>query len=211
MLTLLWSDVTALREENFGLPLSAYRAEKLSTMKAEKARILSLAAESLLLKGLGELCPDLSLPLDLVTERNGKPALRGGELCFNLSHSWPYVGCAFSDLPVGLDLQVITPFHPSLAKRCFTQSERTWLSAADHSDAAFTELWCRKESFLKATGEGIRLPMNSFSVSPEEEAPRYHGQCYPVRSFPLGKAWAALCLPAQVEWTELDIRLIKLP
>ena len=33
----------------------------------------------------------------------------------------------------------------------------------------FTRIWARKESYLKFTGQGIRVPLNSFEVLPGEQ------------------------------------------
>ena len=104
MLRLLWSDVSGLCEEDLVLPLSSYRLDKLSRTKTIKARVLGIAAEHLLIRGLSELRPDLELPLVLSCEKNGKPFLLNEDLAFNLSHSWPYVGCVLSYAPVGLDI-----------------------------------------------------------------------------------------------------------
>ena len=92
----------------------------------------------------------------------GKPQLSNQEdLQFSLSHSGPWVVCALSDTPVGVDVEQ-PRCTPAVAKRYFQPAE---LENLDRVDAvALTRLWTAKEAFVKALGRGLTMPLNSFSV-----------------------------------------------
>ena len=59
------------------------------------------------------------------------------------------------DKPVGVDIEEIQ-FDEDLAKVIFNQKELEAVRSADEPAVKFTDLWTRKESFLKLTGEGLR-------------------------------------------------------
>ena len=59
------------------------------------------------------------------------------------------------DKPVGIDIEEIQ-FDENLAKVIFNPEELEAVRSADEPAVKFTELWTRKESFLKLTGEGLR-------------------------------------------------------
>lgn len=108
---------------------------------------------------------DQNIPLDAELAKTvlGKPYLKDWpRIQFNLSHSGAYGVCAVSDAPVGVDVEMIRPLRQDVAKRFFTKVEQGYLSAQPPKE--FFRLWTRKESFTKAIGKGLTLPMDRFSV-----------------------------------------------
>jgi 4'-phosphopantetheinyl transferase len=106
----------------------------------------------------------------LESESGGKPRLRGGGPCFNLSHAGPVGLVAVSaDHEVGIDVEEIRDIAglDELAGTCFSPAERAALAAVPAPDRlrAFFTGWTRKEAFLKATGEGFSRPLSSFDVT----------------------------------------------
>ncbi len=94
--------------------------------------------------------------LEFSEESNGKPFLRDyPEIFFNISHCRRGIACAVMDRPVGIDIEEIR-FDEDLAKVIFSPDELEAVRSADEPVVKFTELWTRKESFLKLTGEGLR-------------------------------------------------------
>lgn len=102
-------------------------------------------------------------------EGNGKPKLDGVELAFNLSHSGGQALCAIAGTgPVGVDVETVSPSRDlvGLARRYFAADEFESLQSLPHVErtAAFYRCWTRKEAFIKAIGEGLSRPLDSFSV-----------------------------------------------
>ena len=110
----------------------------------------------------------------------GKPFICGREeIHFNLSHSGKYVALAFGDTEVGVDVEEIPqdPDRLKIARRYFTQDEQEYVfSAPEDALVRFTEIWTKKESFLKFLGIGLRKDLTSFSVLSPEYAPHFHTQ-----------------------------------
>ncbi len=103
----------------------------------------------------------------------GKPALAGElgrRLEFNLTHS---AGLALLVVverrAVGVDVEEVRPMAEAdrLVERFFSVREREAFRALAVADrlAAFFRCWTRKEAYLKATGEGLGLPLEGFDVS----------------------------------------------
>ena len=153
------------------------RQAKIDRLKFEDGKRLSLGAGLLLQTALA------SVGLDLLRERMetgpcGKPFLPAHpKVRFNLSHADTRVLCVLSDLDCGCDVELIGRGSPAIAARFFSPEEQRRLeelgipSAYPYkspSDPAwqrlFCRIWTRKESWLKATGEGLFHPLNSFSV-----------------------------------------------
>ena len=110
-------------------------------------------------------------PVTLENGVHGKPyPATGGYFSFNLSHSGHYAAAVFADTSVGIDVEAVRPAKLALAKRFFRQEETAYLQeicerfGSARADVEFTSLWTRKESYIKAVGEGIRLPLADFSV-----------------------------------------------
>ncbi len=119
------------------------------------------------------LCKNLNIKnVDITFGANeyGKPFLLGADkIHFNISHSGNWVVCAISDNPVGIDVETIKPTDFEIAKRFFSEDEYTALKSQhdDEKQTYFYKLWTLKESYIKAVGKGLSIPLDSFTVSVE--------------------------------------------
>ncbi|WP_010250348.1 4'-phosphopantetheinyl transferase family protein [Acetivibrio cellulolyticus] len=98
----------------------------------------------------------------------GKPYIAGNEnFHFNLSHSGDWVVCAVDNMPVGIDVEKIHDVDLNLSARFFSEEEHSYLITLDEKERreAFFELWTLKESYIKADGRGLSIPLNSFSFT----------------------------------------------
>ena len=109
---------------------------------------------------------------------HGKPNLAApsGELEFNVSHSAGIALFAFCQRrKIGVDVERIRRDLnvQDIAKRFFSPEERQELfrMPATARYKAFFSCWTRKEAFVKALGEGLSCPLDSFdvSVAPDEQ------------------------------------------
>jgi 4'-phosphopantetheinyl transferase len=104
----------------------------------------------------------------------GKPALELGSdkpaVRFNMSHSHGLALFAFAlRREVGVDLERVQSDFASeeIAERFFSQAEVVQLRALDYEQVpeAFFNCWTRKEAYIKARGDGLSCPLDSFTVS----------------------------------------------
>jgi len=110
----------------------------------------------------------------------GKPELAsdlgGSRLQFNLAHSGEMIAYAFVHKHrIGIDLEKIRFDFPveEIAERFFSEAERNALRRLKMSErhTAFFRCWTRKEAYLKATGDGLSMPLSDFDVSIDPEQP----------------------------------------
>ena len=98
---------------------------------------------------------------------NGKPYLPDfPQLHFNISHAGEYAICTVSDNPVGCDIERMRPYRPQLAERVLSIEELARLDSEKEEsgrEELFFRFWTLKESFLKAVGCGITVPLSSVS------------------------------------------------
>jgi len=103
----------------------------------------------------------------------GKPfSLDNPSLYFNMSNSGNFCVYAFSrDSEVGIDLEHIRelPDLDELIQKNFTPKETAYIEKKpEHKLKRFFQFWTFKESYLKATGEGMRLPPDNIEFSLED-------------------------------------------
>lgn len=115
-------------------------------------------------------------PAEILLESGsrGKPALSASahnlDLRFNLSHSHDLALYAFAlERELGIDVEKIRP-SVALEKiqiRYFSAPEQAELNALppELRPEAFFLCWTRKEAYIKARGEGLHIPLDSFHVS----------------------------------------------
>jgi 4'-phosphopantetheinyl transferase len=160
---------------------------------------------------------------------NGKPELAGGlnesGLKFNLSHSRDraLLGVV-SNACIGVDIEFINHEFTSdeIAQRFFAPGEVSRLRAMPQMErpAAFFSCWTRKEAYIKAVGQGLSLPLDSFEVAfgagvepsllrvetSSEEAARWS-----MYNIPAAKGYAAAVLVEgkdhKLEYREWDWKL----
>lgn len=91
---------------------------------------------------------------------------------FNLSHSGDYVLCSIdidcrAQTQVGCDIETVGRADIKVAKRFFCTSEYNAILREENKTLQrdlFYRLWVLKESFMKATKEGMSLDMSSFEI-----------------------------------------------
>jgi 4'-phosphopantetheinyl transferase len=139
--------------------------------------------------------------LRFVTGAHGKPSLADSrcDLHFNVSHSHDAAVIAISRAgEVGVDIEAIRPMDDGegIAGRFFAPAEADRLCSIppESRDEAFFACWTRKEAFVKAIGEGLSHPLDSFEVTlaPGEPARLLHVGGHP----PHPARWTLAALPA---------------
>lgn len=149
---------------------------------------------SILGAALGQRPADIRLTVGVA----GKPALAGGAIEFNVSHSGGFVIIALSDgSPIGVDVEEIRamPDRDAIARCYFHPGEVADLLSLPEPDAtlAFFRCWTRKEAVSKALGLGFGLALDSYRVS-----------CLP-REAPMLREIAGDTAPAR--WSIRDLAL----
>lgn len=110
---------------------------------------------------------------ELIKNDFGKPYIKDrNDVYFNLSHSGQYVVIAWGNTEVGVDVQQHDPSTDmeGIGRRFFALDEMQY---AHRNTERFYEIWTKKESFLKYTGRGLHMELNSFSVLVPEPRIRY--------------------------------------
>lgn len=147
------------------------RRAKVERISAEKERYRCLGAGLLLADVIDKELGIHTSNIKLSYGENGKPSLVGyEEFNYNLSHSGDMVVIAYGNAPVGIDIEYLerrNRYNEAVIKRCFTESEQKY--AISNGDKGFFDIWTMKEAYLKLSGKGVSVPLNSFSVDPVGE------------------------------------------
>ena len=96
----------------------------------------------------------LDKPFELYTEQNGKPRVTYEKsVGISVTHDSGYVAVIVVPFePIGIDMEKIKEEYPIRVKdRFFTKNERALLNSSED----FYKIWCKKESYVKMTGDGI--------------------------------------------------------
>lgn len=142
-----------------GLPKA--RQEKVLRAKQRQKRLQSLGAGLL----LADILTQRGISMEtLRTEVCGKPVVDG--IHFNLAHSGNMVICAVGNRQVGCDIEQIKPMSKNMEARNFSVTERERLAqlSKEISLREFYRIWTMKESYLKMTGIGLRVPLDTLEI-----------------------------------------------
>ena len=150
------------------------RAAKFRFKGLRNGFILGRGALRLLLGRYLDICPDA---VQFRYGGNQKPALAPEHrVKFNVSHSGGLAVFAFTlDREIGVDVEQIrsVPDMTAIAKRFFCLEEAADLMslAASERARAFFRCWTRKEAYVKALGNGLSEPLDSFRVTVNPDVP----------------------------------------
>ncbi|MCP4163785.1 MAG: 4'-phosphopantetheinyl transferase superfamily protein [Deltaproteobacteria bacterium] len=108
-------------------------------------------------------CDPKSLKFE--TNSYGKPSLRG--ISFNLSHTDGLIVLAITgSKKIGVDTENLNRniTDIDIAKRYFAEPEYHEIKACSEIDRKykFLEFWTLKESYIKAVGKGLSIPLDKF-------------------------------------------------
>ncbi len=142
------------------------RQEKVRRLRTDNRKKQSAVAYLLLVHALRQQNTLTELP-KLVGP--GKPKIAGREdLHCSISHCEVGVAAVVNDTPVGVDIEVIRPYKPKVAKYVCSDAEIAEIEASDDPALAFTVLWTKKESGLKLYGGSIGPGMKTLAETFEQ-------------------------------------------
>ena len=156
MIRIAYSDVSDLDLVKGYELVTDSRKEKIDSFRFDKDKKLSCGVELLLVRLLA-----------FSIDEYGKPYLSNyADVHFNMSHSGNHIACGISDYKIGLDIEYNDPeIDLDIAKHYFFKSEYLSIINARKPSDEFFSYWVLKESYMKYTGLGFRLDLDSFEVS----------------------------------------------
>ena len=165
-------DVPAETSAQFYAILTLDERDRSARFRFERDRLHFIVAHGVLRELLGCYLQTDPGRISYVYNAFGKPHLSpgfGSRITFNLSHSAGLALIAIAaDANVGVDLEYmrVQSDYAEIARRFFSAAEVDQLSALpSHLYAeAFFSCWTKKEAYLKACGEGLARPLDSFAV-----------------------------------------------
>ena len=176
----------------------------------------SEAARELLVSALENEYGIPAAEVRIEKDEKGKPYLEGySDLYISISHSGPYIACAFGDKPVGVDTEMWKA-HPKwrrIVDKMHLREREAFDRAcggaaseeAEEPVEAFCDLWVRKESFLKAIGEGLRIPLYAFDTTEERVRQELRKEPYFIRNYRVEKEPVSIAVCAGEEKLPLDL------
>lgn len=151
--------------------LSADERRRADAYRGAELRRRFVAARGLMRHALAERTGTAAADLVFEYTAMGKPFLRNTDVTFNLSHCDDLAALAIAhQRVVGIDVELIREGRDfsGLAHRFFGSDEaaRVCDAPANCRAAIFYFHWTCKEAWLKAHGDGLAIPLDSFQVVP---------------------------------------------
>lgn len=155
--------------ERFGELLSPAERQRLQRFHFADHRRRYQIGHGALRSILGGYLGEDPKALEFVQGPRGKPYVAGRGPYFNLSHSGKLALIGVSGCELGLDVEKVRHLESltEIARKHFSPSEFAALDAlaGDARELAFYRGWTRKEAYIKALGEGLSMPLDTFDVS----------------------------------------------
>jgi 4'-phosphopantetheinyl transferase len=162
-----WATLAQYRPDQLDL-LGEVERQRRERFRREEDRIRFTVGVAVLRRAvagtLGVPVADVAIDRTCPTcdEPHGRPRLPSGELHLSVSHSGVWVAVAVTAAaPVGVDVEQVRPIDiASMTSLVLAPQERA------ETLAEFYTHWTRKESVVKATGDGLRTSMAGVVVDP---------------------------------------------
>src|SRR5215831_1823103 len=167
-LSLSTADLSKLRGS-----LSPEEQDRAGRFRSEHDRMRFVLGRIVARSVLGHCLQQPAADVRLTLDHSGKPVVASPSetpIHFNISHSGDYVLFALArDRRVGVDVEQIreTKDLNEIAAQFFSKIEYSRLLTVPERlrTESFYRCWTMKEAYLKADGNGFRLPMDSFDVA----------------------------------------------
>jgi 4'-phosphopantetheinyl transferase len=180
----VWTlDVDADERARLARFLSEDEAARANRLVFEHDRARFVVARGRMREILGSATGRAPATLRFSYAKHGKPSLGGSAPRFNLSHSQAIAALALTKAhEIGVDVEHVRPLKEDIAGRFFSKRENALLRALPQSEqlGGFFRCWTRKEAIVKAIGEGLSHPLDSFDVSLRADEPaaveRFEGE-----------------------------------
>lgn len=147
------------------------RRRRARRFRMPRDRALSAGAGLLLRRALRDCGYD---PDEIRIEYDalGKPrAVNAPGFFFSISHSGDYAVLSCAPFENGCDIEKKGRESRGIAKRFFLPSEYEYVCSGatpEERNDRFFRLWTVKESFLKLTGQGLKMELSSFEIVPRD-------------------------------------------
>jgi 4'-phosphopantetheinyl transferase len=148
--------------------ISKEEADKLMKFRKIDDRKRGLISEILARYFICDMLKVKNSEIILSTNKYGKPFVKNySQIEYNISHSNEFIVCAIGNQPVGIDIEQISNIDLILSKKVFSVQEYEAFRKIGNSKKReyFYLLWTLKESFIKAKGFGLYMPLNSFNIN----------------------------------------------
>lgn len=169
----LQNGISSLHYNQLLSHVSDSKKERISRFKFKKNACETLMSDILTryfaMKNTGIKNTDITI----VQNDYGKPYIdKLPSFHYNCTHSGEWVAIAISDMPVGVDIEVLKDMGMDIAKRFFTQKECQYIKNAPHNHRTkhFFDLWTLKEAYIKKHGKGLSIPLDSFSMNVKDNS-----------------------------------------
>lgn len=151
--------------------ISDYKTESYNKYRRFEDKLRCLLGQFLIKKMINY---EINLnPRDMLFDINdyGKPYLKNdSNIHFNISHSGEYVVGIIDRNFVGIDIEKIDNIDfENLSKNFYTKDEHEYLLKQNDPKDCFYKIWTLKESYIKAVGKGLSIPLNTFSIIPNND------------------------------------------
>ncbi len=139
--------------------LQVHEIEKINRYQQENDRNQRIISKAVLRILLGRYTGINPKEIRFQADQHNKPFIENPffKLSFNVSHSGNWILIAVADVSVGIDAERMdTSFtYQNMLPLSFSPQEISFIAHSAFPYQSFYELWTRKESLLKATGEGL--------------------------------------------------------
>lgn len=166
-------DMSTNEIDNLARFITEEKRNKITRFKYKKNKISSLISDILIRNIISDKLNIKNNEIQIKKTNYGKPYLEN-ELSFhfNISHSGDYVACAIDNKVLGIDIEEKKDIdYEGIANNFFCNDEIEFILDGNCYErlTKFYRVWTLKESYIKADGKGLSIPLNSFSIKIHED------------------------------------------
>lgn len=166
-------DITEEKLDKLCLLIDSEKKYKVKKLINKKDKIRTVIGEILVRIIISKELKINNKYIEFDKNQYGKPYLKDySNFNFNISHSGDYVLCAVDNKSIGIDVEEVKHIdYEGIAKGFFTTKEFDYIINQDLKFQLnrFYEIWTLKESYIKCCGQGLSMPLKSFSIEVDKD------------------------------------------